>query len=258
MTGPGRGRLLAALAALLFLAPAVVTACGGPDGGDDSTDTTITVLAAASLTDVLTKAGQVYEQAHPEVALRFSFAGSQELVAQVKQGLPADLVATADGATMAALAGRTGPATELARNELCIVTLRGNPHGITGLSGLTDPELSVVLAAPEVPAGAYSRQILDRVGLTVSPVSEEASVRAVLSKVLLGEADAGIVYVTDAVSAGTRLHRVAIPEEQNVVTAYPAAVLDEAPQKEAAEAFLAWLGSEQAGALFREAGFALP
>ncbi|SFB91645.1 molybdate ABC transporter substrate-binding protein [Streptomyces aidingensis] len=258
MTGSRHAGLLGGLAALLFLAPAVVTACGGPGSADDRADTTVTVLAAASLTEVFTKAGDVYEEAHPEVALRFSFAGSQELVSQVKQGLPADLVATADGATMAALAGRTGEATVLARNEMTIVTLRGNPHGITGLSGLTDPELSVVLAAPEVPAGAYSRQILDRVGLAVEPVSEEASVRAVLSKVLLGEADAGLVYATDALSAGARLHRVVIPEEQNVITSYPAAVLDDAPERAAAEAFLAWLGSEQAGAVFLEAGFTLP
>ncbi|MFD5320525.1 molybdate ABC transporter substrate-binding protein [Streptomyces sp. NPDC127098] len=251
--------LTAATAALLTVA----TACGG-SGADDANgggdeEVTLTVLAAASLTDVFTAAQELYAEEHPEVTLEFSFAGSQELVAQVEQGAPADALVTADTATMDGVADLTAAEpVVIARNALTIVTPPDNPAGVDSLDDLADPGLRLVLAAPEVPAGRYGRQILDAQGIDAAPDSEEANVRAVLGKVRLGEADAGLVYVTDATSAGDDVATVAIPEDRNVTAEYPAAALADAEHPAEAAEFVEWLGSDEARALLGDAGFQAP
>ncbi|GAB3647143.1 molybdate ABC transporter substrate-binding protein [Streptomyces sparsus] len=249
-----RARRLLVPAAAVALLP--LAACGSPDGSEDG-HRDVTVLAAASLTDVFRTAGAAYEKQHPGTSVSFSFAGSQELAAQVRQGAPADVLVTADTDTMDGLREETGPATVIAGNRLVIATAEGNPHEVRTLADLGDRELKVVLAAPEVPAGRYGREILDAAGTTVEPVSQEPSVRAVLSKIELGEADAGLVYATDA--AGSELvEAVAIPERRNVLASYPAATLDSSSDPEAATAFVDWLGGEQAQDLLRAAGFQQP
>ncbi|MFF2373992.1 molybdate ABC transporter substrate-binding protein [Streptomyces xiamenensis] len=246
-------RLLAGAA----LSAVLLAGCGsGSANGTGSTG--LTVLAAASLTDVFTEAADLFAQEHEGVTVEFSFAGSQELAAQIRQGVPADAVVTADTATMESVAEETGEPAVIARNELVIVTPPGNPGGVEDLTDLAQDGLRLVLAAPEVPVGRYGEEILDRAGVSVTPVSQEPNVRAVLSKVRLGEADAGLVYATDAASAGEDVLTFPIPAEQNVIAAYPAAVLNTSEHPDEAAAFVAWLGTEPARDLLTAAGFVTP
>ncbi|MFD4137784.1 molybdate ABC transporter substrate-binding protein [Streptomyces sp. NPDC058572] len=218
----------------------------------------LTVLAAASLTDVFKTAGAAYEKENPGTKITFSFAGSQELAAQVKQGAPADALVTADTKTMDGLRADTGAPTIIATNRLVIATADGNPKKVENLKDLADPKLKVVLAAPEVPAGRYSRQILDAQNIDVKPVSLEPSVRAVLSKVELGEADAGLVYKTDAEAAPDKVDAVEIPDDQNAIAEYPAATIEDSKNPAAAAAFVKWLSGPEAQKILQDAGFQKP
>ncbi|WP_030759431.1 molybdate ABC transporter substrate-binding protein [Streptomyces sp. NRRL F-2664] len=266
---PTRSRSAAAALAAALLAG--LTACGG--GGDEPAASGagspapasleaprahLTVLAASSLTDVFRTAGAAYEKAHPGAKVTFSFAGSQELAAQVKQGAPADALVTADTRTMDGLRAETGEPKIIAKNRLVIAAGKGNPFKVDELRDLGDPRLKVVLAAPEVPVGRYSKQILDAQRIEVKPVSQEPNVRAVLGKVEMGEADAGLVYRTDSAASGDKVVTVEIPDEQNAVASYPAAVLKQSGNSGAAAAFVAWLGTPEAQKIFQDAGFQQP
>ena len=171
------------------------------------------------------------------------------------------MIATADEETLGELesAGLLEEPPQLfALNELAIITEAGNPRNVQELADLADPSLKVVLAAEEVPAGAYARQSLEAAGVEVQPVSLEEDVKAVVSKVLLGEADAGIVYVTDVKAAGSEVSSVPISQEHNVVARYPIAVLKDAPNGNHAEDFVALVLSEGGRKALTEAGFDLP
>jgi molybdate transport system substrate-binding protein len=264
-----RRRAAAALVTAAFLVP--LAACGSNDdatkpdanatkaagaSAPDAAD--LTVLAASSLTDVFKTAGAAYESSHPGTKVTFSFAGSQELAAQVQQGAPADALVTADTKTIDGLKADTGTPTVIARNRLVIATREGNPEKIASLKDLADTKLKVVLAAPEVPVGRYSEQVLDAQKIDVKPVSQEPNVRAVLSKVELGEADAGIVYRTDAETAPDKVDAIEIPDAQNAVAQYPAATLKTSQHAEAAAAFVAWLSGPEAQKILQDAGFQKP
>lgn len=216
------------LALVLLLA-----GCGSSSGEEPAA---LTVFAAASLTEAFTELGTSYERAHPGTEVTFSFAGSQTLVAQVQQGAPADVVATADTASMDAIAGElAAPAEVLARNRLAIVHEPGNPLGLRTLADLARPDVALVLAAATVPGGRAARAALDEAGVVASPRSEEVDVKAVVQRVALGEADAGIAYVTDVTAADGVVEGTDLPGVSN---AYPAGVLADAARPEAAREFL--------------------
>jgi molybdate transport system substrate-binding protein len=266
---PAPGRRAATATALAAALAVSLTACGGGSGGGDgksndsgakgsSQKTKLTVLAASSLTDVFKTAGAAYEKEHPGTRVDFSYAGSQELAAQVKQGAPADVVATADTRTMDGLKSETGAPSVFARNRLVVVTGKGDPKKVRTLKDLSSGDLKVVLAAPEVPVGRYAKQVLDRQKVHVKPVSQEANVRAVLSKVELGEADAGIVYKTDAETAPGKVDALKIPDKQNAIARYPAATLKQSEHAGPAGAFVRWLRTAEAQKILRKAGFERP
>ena len=211
---------------------------------------TLTVFAASSLTSSLSAVGKAFESSHPGLHIRFSFAGSQTLVAQLKQGAPADVLATADTSSMAA-AGLTG-ARVFARNRLSIVTAPGNPKKVTTLSDLARSGLRVVLAGPTVPVGKAARKALADAHVRVSPVSLEQDVKGVVTKVRLGEADAGIAYATDLRAAAGAVDGTELPE---ITSSYPVAVVK--PGKDAT-AFADFLLSDSGQALLASFGFLPP
>jgi molybdate transport system substrate-binding protein len=251
--------------AAMLLTLLLLAACAGQtdEGGGETEDDQrgLIVLAAASLTEVFQSLEEPFAVLHPNISPKFSFESSSTLVAQVQEGVPADVIATADEETMGELESAgllEEPPQIFALNELAIIVEAGNPRNVQDLADLADPSLKVVLAAEEVPAGAYARQSLDAAGVEVQPVSLEEDVKAVVSKVSLGEADAGIVYVTDVKAAGSAVSSVPITQEHNVVARYPIAVLKDAPNGNHAEDFVDLVLSEDGREALTEAGFSLP
>jgi molybdate transport system substrate-binding protein len=219
----------------------------------------VVVFAATSLNDSFNAMANAFADGQSRYAVRFSFAGSQQLASQVQQGAPVDVLATADRASMQSVQRATArtPAV-FAGNRLVIAVRAGNPKAISGLADLGRPDLRVVLAAPQVPAGRYARQALATVGVTVKPVSLEDNVGGVVTKVGLGEADAGIVYVTDVRGPGKDAQAVAIPDGQNVSAEYLIAPLRAAHQRAGASAFVSFVQSSKGQALLRRYGFLPP
>ncbi|MCX0276519.1 molybdate ABC transporter substrate-binding protein [Nocardia zapadnayensis] len=250
-------RAAGALLALLLLAGC---STGAPSGSAGSAGP-LTVVAAASLTEPFTRIAEDFEADRPGTAVELSFAGSADIVAQLGQGAPADVVATADEPTMDRLVAEELLAADpeiFARNTLTIVTAPGNPHGISGVSDLAREELALVVCAPQVPCGAATRTVLDAAGASVSPVSEETAVTGVLTAVRTGQADAGLVYVTDALSAAGEVEAVAFPESTEAVNRYPIAVTAGSAGSEAARAFVEHVTSPAGRAVLTAAGFGAP
>ena len=220
----------------------VAASCGSGDGGsDDSSGGNVTVFAAASLTAAFTELGDAFTAANPDVEVTFNFAGSSDLVAQISDGAPVDVFASADFANMSKLTDAglaAGEPATFATNAAEIVVEPGNPLDIAGVADLADSDLIVVLCAPEVPCGAYAERVVANAGITVTPSSYEENVKAVVTKVTLGEADAGIVYRTDVIAAGDAAQGVPIPDDINVVAEYPIALVADAPNAAGAQAFI--------------------
>ena len=201
---------------------AVGVLAAGCAGSTD--DDTLTVFAAASLTDAFTELGEAFERMESDVEVEFSFASSSDLARQVIEGAPVDVYASADTANMDKVTEAgvvAGTPVVFATNGAEIIVAPGNPLGIAGLEDLAERDLVVVVCASEVPCGAYADQVFGRAGVSVTPDSFEENVRGVVTKVTLGEADAGIVYRTDVLAAGDRATGVELPDEVDIVAEYP-------------------------------------
>ncbi|MBO0677579.1 molybdate ABC transporter substrate-binding protein [Mycolicibacterium sp. S2-37] len=221
----------------------------------------VTVFAAASLKQPFTALGTRFESDHPGTRVAFNFAGSSDLLAQLIQGAPADVFASADTNTMtkAADAGVVaGEPTNFATNTLTIVTPPGNPERIASFADLAKPDTRVVVCAPQVPCGSATEKLEKATGVTLTPVSEESAVTDVLGKVTSGQADAGLVYVTDAAGAGDAVAAIAFPESGDAVNTYPIAALEESANPELAQQFLDLVTGPTGRDVLAAAGFAAP
>lgn len=262
MSGVLRRRLLLAplIATVLVAAACSSVGHGAPKATASSVVRgDVVVLAASSLTSALTTIAREFESVHPGVHVRLSFDGSSRLAAQIMQGVPADVFVSADQPTMdrVAKSGRIdGSAEIVATNELEIVVSRDNPKDIRGIEDLTRGAV-VALCRVEVPCGAYAAQAFRAAGLDVPAAGREDNVKAVLSKVQLGEADAGIVYRTDVLSA-EGVQGIEIARSDQIHSRYPAAVLKGAPNPSAAAAFDRYLVSREARAVLAKVGFGPP
>jgi molybdate transport system substrate-binding protein len=221
----------------------------------------LTVSAAASLSGALSEIARAFEQAHPGVMVHTNFAGSPTLVQQIREGAPVDVFASADESNMQKLVDAgdvAGTPTVFARNRLAILVQQGNPKKITGIADLARPGLVVSLCGPTVPAGRYAREIFAKAGVKVPESSQELDVKAVVSRVVLGEADAGVGYTTDVRAAGERVAGIDIPDAQNVVAQYPAAALKRAKDPAQATELVGFLRAEAAQAILSRYGFLPP
>lgn len=221
----------------------------------------ITVFAAASLKNTFTEIGELYEQENPGASVTFNFAGSSDLVAQLQQGAPADVFASADVANMTKATDANlvaGEPVNFASNTLTIVVAPGNPKGITSLADLTADGTLLVTCAPQVPCGAAAVKVEEAAGVDLTPVSEESSVTDVLNKVTSGQADAGLVYVTDAAAAGDKVTEVSFAQSSGVVNVYPIAVLADSGSNASAQKFIDLVNGPKGQAILSEAGFAQP
>ncbi|MGH2775204.1 MAG: molybdate ABC transporter substrate-binding protein [Actinomycetota bacterium] len=252
-----RGGVTALVGVLLLLAACGSEGSASNYGSGSNEPQTITVFAAASLTDAFDEIAAVFGEAHLNVEVEFNFLASSDLAAQIIEGAPADIFASADEANMTRITdeGLAGNPVVFVLNRLAIAVPSGNPDDISSLSDLEDPELVVALCNEECPAWRYAIEIFETAGVGVEADSLEADVRGVLTRVGLGEADAGLVYVTD-IAADPAVEEVEIPDEDNVVASYPIAVLEGAPQ-EAAE-FVDFVRSEAGRRILSEYGFQLP
>jgi molybdate transport system substrate-binding protein len=236
-----------------------MTACGSDNSGSGgSSDTTLTVLAASSLTDAFPEIGDAFSNDNDGVDVQFSFAGSQELVAQADSGLPADVLALAGGSSLEALDIPASDTVDFAKNRLTIIVPQGNPKNVDSIDDLADPDVKVALAGPDVPAGAYALEAFKNAGITVDPISEETEGKAVVTRVAVGGADAGVVYVTDAKASDADIEEVPIPAAVNVIATYPAVSLTDSDNSNLAAQFVQFLVSEQAQHILNDYGFESP
>jgi len=233
-------------------APAA-TAPGGLSGS-------ITVLAAASLTGAFTTLGQQFEAAHPGTRVRFGFGASSTLAQQITSGAPADVFASASTRNMTDVvtAGDAADPRTFARNSAQIAVAPASRDRVSTLADLADPDVKVALCQPEVPCGALAEQVLAEAGVTVVPVTRGLDVRSVLASVTSGEVDAGIVYVTDVLSAGAAVTGIAIPAGVNASTAYPVATVTRSRNPALGQAFADHLLSADGQRVLAAAGFAGP
>ena len=241
-------------------APSSSAAASGSAAAAKPTDTLV-VFAATSLTDAFNKIGQQFEAANPGLTVKFNYNGSSSLATSINQGAPADVFASAAPKNMKTVtdAGEaSGTPKDFATNSGEIMVEKGNPKHIKSVSDLANPAIKVVVCAPEVPCGAVATAIFKNAGVTVKPVSEEQNVGGVVTKVTLGEADAGIVYVTDVKENESKAEGVPIPASQNDITEYPIVEVKGAPNASAAKAFISYVLGPNGQQVLASFGFLPP
>ncbi|MDN5916543.1 MAG: molybdate ABC transporter substrate-binding protein [Pseudonocardia sp.] len=249
-----------ALAAAVLLAVAGCGSGGGeqqapaqPAAGGEAT-----VFAAASLTEAFTQLGKDFQAANPGSTVTFNFAGSSTLSRQIGQGAPAGVFASANNAQMKKVVDggmATGQPRVFVTNKLQIVVPKGNPAGITGLADFGKQDLKIAICAEQVPCGALSKQLFQTAGVTPAPDTQEQDVKAVLTKVSLGEADAGLVYRTDVASAGDKVQGIEFPEADTETNEYPIVALKNAPNPQVAQAFVDYVLSPAGQQVLERFGF---
>jgi molybdate transport system substrate-binding protein len=244
------------------LAVALLGGCGsdGDGGGSegDGLSGTLTVFAAASLADVFTDLGDQLESDNPGLEVQVNFAGSSALATQITQGAPADVFASANAGQMAVVTDADladGEPEVFAANVLEIAVPAGNPAEVNGLADFAREELTLAVCAPQVPCGAAAEDVFVAAGVTAEPDTLEEDVRAALTKVELGEVDAALVYATDVVAAGDSVEGIGFPEAEDAVNDYPVCVLADAPNPDAARAFVELVTSEGGQRALADAGF---
>lgn len=248
-------RALPALAAAAALA---LTGCAA-GSSQAAEDVTLTVFAAASLSDAFEEIGEQFEDQNPGVHVRFNVAGSSSLAEQVRAGAPADVFAAADEPTLSTVADAvSGEPRPFATNVLTLVTPPDNPAGITSLADAAAEGVNLVACSPQVPCGHATAALAGDTGVSLSPVSEESSVTDVLGKVTSGEADAGLVYATDAARAGDAVHTVALDHVDSAVNTYPIATLADSGHADLAEAFVEYVLGPRGQQVLKHAGFGHP
>ena len=244
---------------VLVVAATLLASCGG--GGTTSNSSlsrTVSVFAAASLTDAFKALGTSFQATHAAVTVQFNFAGTPTLVTQIEQGASADVFGSADTTNMDKLNAdgfTSGTSQVFAHNKLEIVVGAGNPKSISGLADLAKPSVIYITEAATVPAGKYALQVLANAGVKVTPRSLETDVKSVVGKVALGEADAGIVYTTDISAAGSRVQGVQIPDAVNVIATYPIVAVKGTRNADLANAFIAYVLSADGQSNLQSFGF---
>lgn len=256
-------RSLAAAAAAVLLTLAGCASTGGtaPEAAPTTSSEPLIVFAAASLQGAFDELAAEFTYAHPEYQVApIRYDGSQALSTQIIDGADVDVIAFASEASLVPVteAGRADAGAIFATNTLQIAVSPGNPRGIDDLADLSDPSLSVVLCAPEVPCGAASETLLQNAGVQVTPVSEETNVTSVVTRIAAGEADAGLVYATDVTASAGDLEGITPEGADEVVNRYPIALSPSAPSPEAAQAFVDFVLSDEGQAILDEFGFGSP
>jgi molybdate transport system substrate-binding protein len=252
------------------LAAVAVAGCSSSgSGGSSSTASsapsaastgTITVFAAASLMGTFTQLGQQFDAAHPGDTVKFSFGPSSGLATQITSGAPADVFASAAPANMDSVvqAGDAASPQNFAKNTMEVATPPKNPGKVTSVNDLAKKSVKVALCQPQVPCGVVAAEVFKNAGIKVKPVTQQPDVKSVLTQVELGSVDAGMVYVTDVMAAGSKVKGVPISASDNASTLYPIATISDSKHKSIAQAFVAYVLSPAGQKVLTAAGFQQP
>ncbi len=250
-------------ACLTVLAVLVASCSSSPSSSSTASSSgkvsgTIVVFAATSLKGAFDKIAAQFEKAHPDATVKFNYAGSSSLATSLRNAAPADVFASADSKNMNKVTSdglASGSPTTFAHNKLEIMVEAGNPKKIKSVADLAEKDVKVAVCAPDVPCGAYSKEVFKKAGVTVHPATEETTVSSVVTKVTLGEADAGLVYTTDVKAAGSKAAGVPIPANQNVTAEYPIVTLKHAANRNGANAFMHYVLSKDGQKVLASFGF---